>query len=73
MARPRGYRLLSPHVPLDRDQGNDSGIDQMFAGVLEIDRHPVAIDRLHLPGAPVGLCRVTHVRAGNDSTFHDAS
>ncbi len=58
---------------IDDFEGHDGGVHQALAGMVEIDRHPVAIDRLHLPNAPVGLRRMAHVRAGNDCAFHDAS
>ena len=64
---------LIQSVGIDDFEGDDGGVDQALAGVVEIDRHAMAIDRLHLPGAPVGPRRVAHVGAGNDRAFHDAS
>ena len=59
-------RLAPPHASsrLDRDQGHPGGVNEDLAGVLEIDRDPVADGRLHLAEAPIGLVRVAHQHAG---------
>ena len=51
-------------VDIDLDKGDDGAIDQPLAGMLEIDRDPVADRRLYLsqpPGRKVGMAYI-HAR-----------
>ncbi len=61
---------LIQSVGIDDFEGDDGGVHQALAGMVEIDRHPMAIDRLHLSDAPVGLSRLAHIRAGNVCAFN---
>ena len=44
--------------------------DQPFSRIFEINRDPVADDRLNLPNAPFGLAWVADENAGQQSTVH---
>lgn len=50
---------------------DDGGIDQLFAGVLEIDRDAMAIDRLYLSEPPVGTLGMEDKIAGCESSATD--
>lgn len=43
-----------------RRESNAGTVDQLLAGVLEVDGNPLAIHRLHLAEAPVGAIGVPH-------------
>ena len=60
---------LKPVGPLE-GQVNDVGIDDDFASILEIDRHPRADDRLHLPEPPVGPIRMADDGSDFDQHVH---
>lgn len=43
---------------------HDGGIDELFAGILEVNRDARAVHGLHLAYAPVGARRVGDIIAG---------
>lgn len=54
------------------DQADYVAIDQVFSGILEINRDPCSVDRLYLSEPPVGLGRMTHMRPRNNIEKHCA-